>query len=181
MKSFIKIFQILIIPAILISCNNEKPADAVVLKNNPNVILLIGDGMGLSQLSAAFYYGESPSNFTRFKEIGFINTSSSSDTITDSGAGGTAFAIGEKTYNGAIGVVSDSTSVPNIVEILSKDGYNTGVIATSSVTHATPAGFYAHVTNRGMQDEIARTISRIRYRFLCGRWHFVFQQQKGQP
>ena len=178
MKSFIKIFQILIIPAILISCNNEKPADAVVLKNNPNVILLIGDGMGLSQLSAAFYYGESPSNFTRFKEIGFINTSSSSDTITDSGAGGTAFAIGEKTYNGAIGVVSDSTSVPNIVEIISKDGYNTGVIATSSVTHATPAGFYAHVTNRGMQDEIAEQLVESDIDFFAGGGTSFFSNRK---
>ena len=178
MKFIIRTLLFSIISVIILSCNNEKPADAVVLKNNPNVILLIGDGMGLSQLSAAFYYGESPSNFNRFKEIGFINTSSSSDTITDSGAGGTAFAIGEKTYNGAIGVNADSISIPNIVEILSKEGYNTGVISTSSITHATPACFYAHVISRGMQDDIAEQLVESNVDFFAGGGTSFFSNRK---
>ena len=178
MNRIIKIYFLLAIPAILISCNSEKPIDEVNSNSNPNVILLIGDGMGLSQLSAAFYYGESTSNFSRFKEIGFINTSSAKQTITDSGAGGTAFAIGEKTYNGAIGVNADSISVPNIVEILSQDNYNTGVISTSSVTHATPASFYAHVINRGMQDEIAEQLVVSDIDFFAGGGTSFFSNRK---
>ncbi len=178
MKFLIKLYLLLIIPVAIISCSTEKQSDNLDLKSNPNIILLIGDGMGLSQLSAAFYYGETPSNFARFNEIGFINTSSSSDKITDSGAGGTAFAIGEKTYNGAIGVNADSISIPNIVEILSKENYNTGIISTSSVTHATPASFYAHVTSRGMQDEIAEQLVESDIDFFAGGGTSFFSNRK---
>ncbi len=147
--------MLIIISVILTSCNSKNPTNAHAKTHNPNIILLIGDGMGLSELSAAYYYGDSKSNFSRFNEIGLINTSSAKHKITDSGAGGTAFSCGVKTFNGAIGVNSDSVSTPNIVEVLSKINYNTGVISTSAITHATPACFYAHVVNRGRQNDIA--------------------------
>ncbi len=168
MKLIIRIYLLIFIPTAIISCSVERPGDEYDSNNHPNVILLIGDGMGISQLSAAYYYGESESNFSRFKEVGLINTSSSSHKITDSGAGGTAFSCGEKTYNGAIGVNSDSASIPNIVEILSEINYNTGVISTSSVTHATPACFYAHVVSRGMQDNIAEQLVESDIDFFAG-------------
>ncbi len=168
MKFFIKIYLLIFITIAIISCSNEKLAEADISDGNPNVILLIGDGMGLSQLSSAFYYGKSEPNFTRFKEIGFIITSSAIEDITDSGAGGTAFANGEKTYNGAIGVNLDSIPIPNLVEILSKKGYNTGIISTSSVTHATPACFYAHVVDRGMQNMIAEQLVDSEIDFFAG-------------
>lgn len=167
MKLLYKILPLAISVAI-ISCSTERPNKLVTSKSNPNVILLIGDGMGLSEISSAYYYGSAEPNFSRFMEIGFINTSSAKHKVTDSGAGGSAFSIGEKTYNGAIGVTVDSIVVPNIVEILSKDGYNTGVISTSSVTHATPACFYAHVVNRGMQDEIAMQLVKSDIDFFAG-------------
>ena len=120
-----------------------------------NVILLISDGTGLSQISSAFYFKESSPNYGRFKNIGLIKTSSSKQDITDSAAGATAFACGVKTYNGAIGVLDDSTNVNNLVEIVSRKNIKTGMIATSSITNATPASFYAHVIDRGMEEEIA--------------------------
>lgn len=167
MNYFIRIFSLLCIIVILNSCV-QKLVEEDTEKNPPNVILLIGDGMGLSQLSSAFYYGKSEPNFARFKEIGLINTSSATHRVTDSGAGGTAFSCGEKTYNGAIGVNSDSVSIPNIVEILSEKNYNTGIISTSSVTHATPAGFYAHVKSRGLQDKIAEQLVVSDIDFFAG-------------
>ena len=103
-----------------------------------NVILLVGDGMGLSQVSASFYYGEETPNFERFPVIGLIKTSSASDKITDSAAGATAFSAGVSTYNGAIGVDTAKQAVPTLVEILSAEGMSTGLVATSSITHATP-------------------------------------------
>ena len=172
-----KIF-LLAISVTIISCNTERPSNAVVSNDSPNVILLIGDGMGLSEISLAYYYGNMESNFSRFKEIGFINTSSAKHKVTDSGAGGTAFSIGEKTYNGAIGVTVDSILVPNIVEILSEDDYNTGVISTSSVTHATPACFYAHVVNRGMQDVIAVQLVDSDIDFFAGGGTSFFSNRK---
>lgn len=133
-----------------------------------NVILLIGDGMGLSQVSASFYFQEAPSNFARFPYIGLINTSSSSHLITDSAAGATAFSAGRKTYNGAIGVGPDTSEVAAIVERVSPQGLHTGLIATSSITHATPAAFYAHVPSRNMHEAIAADLAASEVDFFAG-------------
>jgi len=119
-----------------------------------NIILLIGDGMGLSQVSAAIYYKDGIPNFERFSTIGLSKTSSGSELVTDSAAGATVFSAGVKTYNGAIGVNLDTIPVSTISEQLSRDGYATGIVATSSIQHATPASFYAHVKHRSMYEEI---------------------------
>jgi alkaline phosphatase len=150
--------------------------------NQPkNIILLISDGTGLSQISAAFYYKDTPVNYQRFQNIGLIKTSSSRQKITDSGAGATAFASGVKTYNGAIGVADDSTSVRNLVEVASRNNLKTGVIATSSITHATPACFYAHVYHRNMAEEIATQlpISELDF-FAAGGLQFFNQRSDGK-
>lgn len=112
--------------------------------------------MGLSQVSSAIYYKkEGKPNFERFHTIGLSKTSSASDLVTDSAAGAMVFATGQKTYNGAIGVDMDTIPVPTIVEQLSKKGLSTGIIATSSIEHATPASFYAHVKSRKLYEDIA--------------------------
>jgi len=134
----------------------------------PNIILIIGDGAGISQLSTLWYYGTERPNYERFKFVGLSKTNSSSHKITDSAAGATAFSIGEKTYNGAIGVDQDSVSKENITEILSKKGYSTGVVATSTITHATPASFYAHVKSRNEHYEIASQLVGSEIDFFAG-------------
>ncbi len=133
----------------------------------PNIILLIGDGMGLSQMSSAFYVKDNP-NFQRFKVVGLSRTSSSIEKITDSAAGATAFACGKKSYNGAIAVDDNKDSIPTLVELLSPKGYQTGLIATSSITHATPASFYAHVESRNMEDRIAQYLMNSEVDFFAG-------------
>ncbi len=143
-----------------------------------NIILLIGDGMGVSQVSSAFYFNGDATNFERFKHIGLINTSSTSHKITDSAAGGTAFSCGERTYNGAIGVNTDTTEIENIVEILSRRGYKSGVVATSSITHATPASFYAHVKSRGMEETIAAQLTRSEIDIFMGGGRDFFENRE---
>jgi alkaline phosphatase len=133
-----------------------------------HIILFIGDGMGLSAVSAGFYFGEQPSVFSRFEQIGLINTSSATHLITESAAAGTALATGHKTYNGAIGVDTSKTPVPNISEFVSDLGWSTGVVATSSITHATPASFYAHVEQRSMEEEIAHQLLDSEIDFFAG-------------
>ena len=133
-----------------------------------NVILLIGDGMGLTQVSTSFFYNDRPSNFERFPITGLIKTSSSSHKITDSAAGATAFSAGVSTYNGAIGVDPNKQAVPTIVETLSEEGFRTGLVATSSITHATPASFYAHTKSRDMQDEIGAQLATSEVDFFAG-------------
>src|SRR5690554_5508672 len=101
--------------SVQVSDNNLNKSTTVTEKKPKNIILLIGDGMGLSQVSAAIYYKNGTPNFERFSTIGLSKTSSSSDLITDSAAGATVFSAGVKTYNGAIGVNSDTLAVSTIV------------------------------------------------------------------
>ena len=143
-----------------------------------NVILLIGDGTGLSQISSAFYFKKTVPNYARFKHIGLIKTSSSREDITDSAAGATAFASGIKTYNGAIGVADDSTNVKNLVEIVSEQQIKTGVISTSSIQHATPASFYAHAINRGLYEDIAADMVVSDIDFFAGGGTQFFNKRK---
>jgi len=153
----------------LISFNSCVDKSVPEKKSTPkNVILLIGDGMGVSQVSASIYFGDSESNFLRFPITGFINTSSASHKITDSAAGATALASGVKTYNGALGMDENKVSKETLVEICSEKGLKTGVVATSSITHATPAGFYSHVESRGMQEEIAVQLMDSDVDFFAG-------------
>ena len=145
-----------------------------------NVILLIGDGTGLSQISSAFYFKKTKPNYARLKHIGLINTSSSREDITDSAAGATAFAAGIKTYNGAIGVADDSTEVKNLVEIVSLQQIKTGVISTSSIQHATPASFYAHAINRGLYEDIAADMVVSDIDFFAGGGTKFFNKRKDE-
>jgi len=147
----------------LFSCEPKTSPEtrSTTLSEKPvNVILLIGDGMGLAQVSTTFYFKPGgPSNFQRFKYVGLINTSSANSKITDSAAGATAFACGVRTDNGALGVDTAQHTVENIVEMVSEKNYHTGLVATSSITHATPAGFYAHVPSRSMNEQIAEQLT----------------------
>ena len=131
------------------------------IKTNPNpkvknVILMIGDGTGLAQWSAAQSRVDKPLQvYTLSEYLGLSKTSSASHFITDSGAGATAISIGEKTYNKAIGLRADTTMAFTLSEMLHVKGKSTGLVATCGLTHATPASFYAHQNNRYMDKEIA--------------------------
>lgn len=119
------------------------------------VIFLIGDGMGLTQISAAMSQYNGRNAFMRFPVVGLSKTSSAKHYITDSGAGATAFTIGKKTYNYAIGVDADSIPRPTLFELAKNKQFTTGLVVTSSIQHATPASFYAHVPSRKMYDSIS--------------------------
>lgn len=138
-------------------------------KKVKNVILLVGDGMGVSQVSTAFYYNQnSESNFKRFNHIGLINTSSARQKVTDSAAGATAFACGKRSYNGAISVDVDGNNIQTLIELLEPTKLKTGLVATSSITHATPACFYAHAAQRKMEEEIALQLINSNVDFFAG-------------
>lgn len=120
-----------------------------------NVILLIGDGMGLAQIYAAMLEQTDRLNMESARYIGIMDTRSSSHLITDSGAGGTALACGVKTFNGAIGVGPDSVLIASILEQAAIKGMSTGIVVSCALTHATPASFYAHRVSRYMDSAIA--------------------------
>jgi alkaline phosphatase len=152
----------------LLSCHASKEVMTNYHKKPQKIIFLIGDGMGLTQISTLFLERDNTNNFKRFKHIGFINTWSDSHKITDSAAGATAFACGKKSYNGSIGVDSDSTSIVNLIEVLSEEKYTTGVVSTSSITHATPACFYAHTLSRSNEFDIAKQLLMSDVDFFAG-------------
>jgi alkaline phosphatase len=124
-------------------------------KKPKNVILLIGDGMGLSQVSYAIVNANERMNFERFKQLGMSKTAASNHKITDSAAGATALSTGKKTYNGAIAVDDNKQALPTILELAEKKGMATGMIATCAITHATPASFIAHRESRELYEDIA--------------------------
>ena len=74
----------------------------------PNIILMIGDGMGLSQISAGMYANDNSTALEGFEYVGLSKTHSLNQLITDSAASGTAMACGVKTLNKAIGIDGDN-------------------------------------------------------------------------
>ena len=120
-----------------------------------NIILLIGDGMGVAQVYAGLTANGGQLFLNNFKHVGFSKTYSSDNYITDSAAGGTALSTGVKTYNGAIGVDPEKNPVKTILEKAEEKGLATGLVSTSSITHATPASFIAHQPNRNQYEDIA--------------------------
>ena len=120
-----------------------------------NIILMIGDGMGVTQISAGMYSNGNRLNLERFKVLGLHKSYSGDNLVTDSAAGATAFSAGVKTYNGAIGVDMDTAAVTTILELAEADGRPTGLVASSSLVHATPASFIAHNEYRKNYEAIA--------------------------
>jgi len=123
-----------------------------------NVIFLIGDGMGVNQVALARHKAigaDGRLHLERMPVAGLMRTHSASHRITDSAAASTALADGVKTTNGRIGTTPDGTPWQSILERARAKGYRTGLVATSTISHATPAGFAAHVKSRGMEAEIA--------------------------
>ena len=144
-----------------------------------NVILVIGDGTGINQISALQYYKDGKIHYEDFPIIGLSKISSTS-LITDSAAAATAMACGEKTYNKAIGVNTQGQDLANLIEFMSQKGGSSGLIATSSITHATPASFYAHHTDRNDHDIIASFLPNAPIDFFAGAGLKYFRDRKDQ-
>ncbi|MGQ7869657.1 alkaline phosphatase [Sunxiuqinia sp. sy24] len=124
-------------------------------KKPKNIIFMIGDGMGVSQVYAGLTANGGHLFLNNFKHVGFSKTQSANDYVTDSAAGGTALSSGYKTYNGAIGVDTDTLAQPSILEKAEAKGLATGLVSSSAITHATPASFIAHVPSRNQYEDIA--------------------------
>ncbi|UCF00321.1 MAG: alkaline phosphatase [Planctomycetota bacterium] len=140
-------------------------------KKVKNVILCIGDGMGLGQvvlarMKAAGLYGKL--YMERMPVTGIVRTHSADSLVTDSAAAGTALAAGVKTMNGMLSMGPDGKKYQTVLELAKKKGMRTGLVATSSITHATPAAFGSHVKSRGMQDKIAEHLLANKINVLLG-------------
>lgn len=125
-------------------------------QNKPkNIIFMVGDGMGVSQIYAGLTANKGHLNLEQVKVIGFHRNQASDNYITDSAAGATAFATGKQTYNGAIGLDSSQKPSVTLLELAEQKGLATGLVTTCDITDATPSSFIAHQLKRSMHEEIA--------------------------
>lgn len=147
-------------------------------KKAKNIILMIGDGTGASQIYAALTANKGKLHYNRMPVAGFSITNSADAYITDSASGATVYAAGVKTYNGAIGVDKDTIRVRTILEEAEQRQLATGLVATCAITHATPASFIAHQPERRMYEEIAADFLDTDIDLFIGGGHNHFNGKK---
>ena len=139
-----------------------------------NIIYLIGDGMGFGQVStlimerAVNREASSSSQISRITHMGIATTFSADSKVTDSAAGGTALATGEKTNNGTVGLNASGDTLTSIMVHAREMGKSTGIVVNTAILDATPAAFYAHVEKRSLWDEIAVQLTKSDYDILIG-------------
>jgi alkaline phosphatase len=157
-----------------------RPAELPASKAPKNVILIIGDGMGVAQITAGKVQKGNLS-LEKFTTTGLIATHSADSFATDSAAAATAMATGEKTCNYRVAVDCDGKPIKTVLEWAEEAGMSTGVVVTSSVTDATPAAFMAHVENRFRQAQIAEQIAACGVDILFGGgWsYFIPKSEQG--
>ncbi|MBU4682302.1 alkaline phosphatase [Cedecea davisae] len=127
-------------------------------KTAKNIILLIGDGMGDSEITAARNYAEGAGGFFRgidalpltgqYTHYSLDKKTKKPDYVTDSAASATAWTTGVKTYNGALGVDVNGKDHVTILELAKAAGKATGNVSTAEIQDATPAALVSHVTGR---------------------------------
>ena len=142
-----------------------------------NIILMIGDGMGVAQVFAGVTANGGHLFLDNFKCVGFSKTQSADNYITDSAAGGTALSTGQKTYNGAIAVNTDTVPIKTILEMAEDKNLATGLVSTSAITHATPASFIAHQGSRGSYEDIAADFLKTNVDVFIGGGYKHFAQR----
>ncbi|MFD1721361.1 alkaline phosphatase [Amnibacterium endophyticum] len=133
-----------------------------------NVILLLGDGMGDSEITIARNYQVGADGRLamdtlpltgEYTTYALDKDTGKPDYVTDSAASGTGWATGTKTYNGAISVDLQGKPLRTILEQAKKAGYRTGNVTTAEVQDATPAVLESHVVSRDCKGPVATTAS----------------------
>ena len=150
-----------------------------------NIILMIGDGMGLGQVTLARLEAAGQDGLLHmdtFPVTGLMRTHSANALVTDSAASGTAMACGIKTNNHMIGMDPDGKKYLSILEAAREHSMSTGLVVTSSITHATPACFAAHVESRHNETAIAKQLidGKINVLFGGGRSFFLPAHKGGE-
>ena len=156
----------------------------IPIKNKPkNIILLISDGMSLTQVSTYRLLKGGPNEriaVDKFPVSGIVLTHSENAIVTDSASSATAFSTGRKTNNGALGLDEDNKILENFTEIIDKYGYVSSLISTSEITHATPAAYASHVDLRWKTDEISLQMMESNVMtILGGGRHFFLPEDLG--
>ncbi len=132
-----------------------------------NVIFLIGDGMGLSQITAAAY-ANCGLTLMNFNYIGLQRNNALGAFTTDSAAGGSALATGERHANRHISMTEQGEAVPSLSDWFRGKGLPVGVVTLGNAVDATPTAFYGHSVERDNADELTRCLLDTPVDLLCG-------------
>jgi alkaline phosphatase len=193
------LLSVLAVTALCGSCRKEAgsavlsyvtpyPYEIVTVQQPPvtnevrNVIFLIGDGMGLEQVSCAWVLNHGKLNLDNMTVVGLSRTYSLSDLITDSAAGGTALAVGEKTANSHVGTDVEGKPLYSMLVKAQEGGKKTGVAVTCHLADATPADFCCHSDDRYKYDEVIAgyAVSGVDYIAGGGRDYFCKNRKDGR-
>ena len=124
-------------------------------KRIKNIIVMVGDGMGLEQISVGWTLNGGHLNLDNFPVAGYSRTYCTDKLITDSCAGGTAISSGAKTKYGYIGQDPEGKPFKTLLHRAQEKGMRTGLAVTCRINDATPAYFVNHAPDRHMEAELA--------------------------
>ncbi|MFZ6773793.1 alkaline phosphatase [Undibacterium sp. SXout7W] len=162
-------------------CSSSTPATDTTAAAPKNVIFFLGDGMGMTTLTAARIYSvgeDGELTIDTLPETAFVKTFSNDAQVTDSAPSMSAYMTGVKMNNEVISMTPDTkaidpgtdangnkllnncgtsngASTPTLLELAKAQGLSTGVVTTTRVTHATPAATYSHICHRDLENDIA--------------------------
>ena len=173
------------ISLMLAACGSDAKKDEVVVEAPPkNVIFFLGDGMGLTTMTAARIYsvGEDGAlTMDTLPETAFVKTFSNDAQVTDSAPSMAAYMTGVKMNNEVISMSANTVAIDpgkdangnklvnkcgtgngtpatTLLELAKAKGFAAGVVSTARVTHATPAATYAHICHRDLENDIAAAL-----------------------
>ena len=173
----------------LAACSSDNTTDTQTAPVTPttspkNVIFFLGDGMGMTTLTAARIYAvgeDGELTIDTLPETAFVKTFSNDSQVTDSAPSMSAYMTGVKMNNEVLSMSSDTvavdpladangnklanncgakngSAVPTLLEQAKAKGWATGVVTTTRITHATPAATYAHICHRDLENDIAAAL-----------------------
>lgn len=143
-----------------------------------NVILMIGDGMSLMHVYSAWTANRGKLYLENCEVTGLSKTYCANKLITDSGAGGTAMAIGQKTNYHSVGVDVNGNPQPSLIKLAKQKGLSAGVAVTCRLWDATPADFCCHNVDRDNEDEIIADYVNCEADYVVGGGAKKFENRK---
>jgi alkaline phosphatase len=175
MKIFTTYFFLSVI-LLLTGCKNtvEKTTETGHVRN---VIFMIGDGMGVNHMYAAYTANNGTLAIERSEFMGLIKTYAADNYVTESAAAATAIAGGQKTNNGMVGVCPDGNPLKSMLTYAAEHGLSTGMVVTCELTHATPAAFVAHVPSRSDHEGIAFAFTQSKINVAIGGGRKFFENR----
>ena len=154
-----------------------------------NVILMIGDGMGPAHVHTAWLYATRQLGknlvMTEVMDGGhtaYMVNDTADSTVTESAAAAVQMATGVKVLARSVGIGPDGKTLKTILEMARERGKATGLVTTSGITDATPAGFFAHVEKRSEEEKIAAQLVKSDVNILLGgrKGFFLPEAEKGK-